>query len=491
MIQWDSLPAACRAAREGLDGVIDGVAPDDSASEVTSHLVSCAACRATAGEVRAVVARLKQAPAAAAPADLSARLAAIAGHDACEPLWLAPSGDGMLPSPRQRRKRGLATGSVAVLTCMGLLFALGLMLAPPLAEVADAGTTANREFDLSLGIGAGAQAVNAVMASAQGGRLSHTDSIDRPQVMTAMDWRGIGQEQALALVLSSVDPRVGYIGVQRVTLAGAAGYVTANVKVAQQLGTALSVGVFDTSGSAINSGVLPARQSDVINTLPPSAASFRIARGGSIAGHPAVLLEAKRADRSLVARWWLSPELGLVLWNETFDSSGELVRSAGFTSLQLTSNSPHGANPLPLQLSKAPAVVAAATTAMCTGGFSCASALAGFELASISSDSPHNPGVIHALYEKDGVCVTVLQQRGRLVGGPGSGNDTVKDYGVSADRSVITWQSAGVVYTVTTNAGFSVAQQVADDLPHEAPESVHPLKRALAGLGRIIGRGPR
>lgn len=491
MIHRDSLGVECRAVRDRLNVLIDGVASDEDSARIGDHLDRCDPCREAADQLRTVVNRLKDVhPAAAAPADLSARLAAIAGGDAREPLWLAPQGDGTLPSPRRRRNRSLVTGSVALVACVGMLFGLGLLLAPSVDEVADARTTANREFDLSLGIGAGAQAVNAVMASAQGGRLSPTATIERPGVMTAMDWRVVSEARALELVLGSVDPKVGYVGFQRVTLSGDSGYVTANVRVAQQPGSALSVAVHDESGQLINSGSLPARQSDVVSTLPPSAVRFRVTSGGTIAGQPATLLEAKRDDRSLVARWWLAPELGLVLWNETFDSSGTLVRSSGFTDLQFTSQPPEGINPVPLRLSRAPAEVGTATRQMCTGGFNCASSLAGFRLLSMSSDSPVNPTVIHAVYEKDGVCVTVLQQRGRLSTAASSGQQG-REFGVSADRSLVTWQSGSVVYTVTTNAGPSVAEVVAAQLPHEPAASQHPVRRSLSGLARLVGLGPR
>ena len=492
MIHRDSLAVECRAVRDGLNVLIDGAGSDQDCAWINVHLEQCDQCRGAADELRTVVSRLKDVrPPTAAPADLPARLAAIAGSDSREPLWLAPEGDGTLPSPRRRRNRTLASGSLALMACVGMLFGLGLLLAPSVDEVADAHTTANREFDLSLGIGAGAQAVNAVMASAQGGRLSPTTTIDRPGVMTAMDWRPLSESGALELVLGSVDPRVGYVGLQRVTLAGGSGYVTANVRVAQQPGSPLSVAVHDESGQLINSGVLPPRQSDVVSTLPPSAVRFRVTSGGTIAGQPATLLEAKRADRSLVARWWLAPELGLVLWNETFDASGTLVRSSGFTDLQFTSQPPDGTNPVPLQLSKAPAVVGTATRQMCTDGFNCATSLAGFRLLSVSSDSPINPTVIHAVYEKDGVCVTVLQQRGRLSTSASSDGQQGREFGVSADRSLVTWQSGSVVYTVTTNAGPSVAEQVAAQLPHEQPASMHPVRKSLSGLARLVGLGPR
>ncbi|MGA4508212.1 zf-HC2 domain-containing protein [Propionibacteriaceae bacterium G1746] len=486
MIQRDPLPVACREARQALDAVLDDVASSQTSQQVQHHLAECPDCSAAAGEVKNVVSALRDARPAEAPADLSARLAAIAGAEASDPLWLSRPGDGVLPSPRRALRKGALTGSAAVLACVGVLFTLGLMLAPPLPVISDPGAAADREFDLSLGIGPGAQAVNAVVASAQGGQLSPTPTIDRPGLMTSLAWSRITHDQALSMLLNSVQAQVGYVGIQRVTLSGQQGYVTADVQVAQQPGTGVSVAVLNSSGAVISSGMMPANQGDVINTLPPSAEFFRMTDGGTIAGHRAVLLEGKRADRSLVARWWLAPDLGLVLWNETFDATGQLVRSAGFTELGLTSNMPSQASQVPLQLSKAPAEVASATGAMCTGGFSCASDLAGFRLQSISSDSPHNPDVVHAVYEKDGVCVTVLQQRGRL-----GDIAAAKSLGVSADRSTVTWQSGGVVYTVTTNAGPSVAQVVAGELPHQEPASMHPVKRSWSGLARLVGLGPR
>ena len=476
------LPTPCRRAHDLVDRELAGGLDADETASLETHLGTCDACRQHADGLRAVVGMLRRCQRTQdAPHSLSDRLAAIAGEEAQQPLWLKNSGTGALPSPRRRRRARVLTGSAAVVAAVGMLFTLGLLLAPTVPTVSDAPVSAHREFDLRLGIGPGAQAVNVVLASAQHGRLTPTTALERPQVLTSLDWDATSRAEAVDLLTRATTASVGYSGTQRVTLAGERDVLVADVRVVQQADGPTSVEVLDSRGEVINSGRLPAAQTSAEAAMPPAATIFRTAPGGVIAGQPTVLLEAKRADRTLVARWWLVPELGLVMWNETFDGAGRLVRSSGFHDLRLSSTVAAPPTAVPLQLSSAPTVTAP-TGSMCEGGFDCSPELAGFRLVQISSDSPQRPGVVHAVYEKDGVCVTVLQRRGRLVRGSGPA------YGVSADRSMLVWQSGQVVYTVTTNAGPSVAQSVASQLPHEAPAGTHPVSRSLSGLARLVGR---
>ena len=89
--------------------------------------------------------------------------------------------------------------------------------------------------------------------------------------------------------------------------------------------------------------------------------------------------------------------------------------------------------------------------------------------------------MVHAVYRRGSVCVTVLQRRGKLV------ERSQDEYGVSPDRTVITWQSGAVVYTVTTNEGPEIAQRVASELPHARPVAEDPLSRSWSGLKHLIG----
>lgn len=477
------VPAECRRARRQVDAAVDQPLSAAEGEALDAHLDACPGCADVAEQTRALVRTLRAAERpAAAPLGLSERLAAIAGPEADAPLWLRPEGSGALPSPRRRRRRRALTGSMVLVAAAGMLFTLGLLMAPPMPEVDDARAMASLERDLTLGIGPGAQAVNAVLASAQGGRLSPTTVVQRPQLVPSMEPAPLSRDDAMAMLRSSMSASVGYEGVQRVTLAGSHDYVVADVRVAQQPGQSIAVTVLDQGGQVISAGMLPA--DGTAGGGLPRAVRFRATEGGLVTGHPTTLLEARRPGGTMVARWWLDPGLGLVLWNETFDERGALVRSAGFTSLRLTSDVDQPTGGLPLQLSSAPARVQSPTGPMCHGGFTCADQLAGFTLVQISSDSPENPEVVHAVYARDGVCVTVLQQRGRLV------QAAHEDYGLSPDRAVLAWQSGSVVYTVTANDAAD-AQQVAAQLPHQAPAGEGALDRSWAGLQRLVGRGPR
>jgi len=366
-----------------------------------------------------------------------------------------------------------------VLTCVGMIFTLGLLMAPPLPEVDDARSVANREHDRTIGIGPGAQAVSAVLAADRGVHLSRASRVERPQLMTAMDWRLLEPGEARTVIESASNAQVGYAGVQRVTLTGSRDHVVAQVKVAQIPGRQISMQVLDARGQVLSQGLMPSHETRV--PLPSGVTTYRQGTGGMIAGQSTVLVEALRG-RQLVARWWLAPELGLIMWNETFDSAGRLVRSAGFEQLTLSSAaSVGGQESLPLQLSQAPDAVSSPTRAMCSHGFTCAHRLAGLPLAQITTDSATDPSVVHAVYRRGSVCVTVLQRRGKLV------ERSQDEYGVSPDRTVITWQSGAVVYTVTTNEGPEIAQRVASELPHARPVAEDPLSRSWSGLKHLIG----
>lgn len=481
MISRD-LPAACRRARDLVDQRLEGDLDATCAEELNRHLTACASCRAHQEGTESVVGLLRHcAPQCAASERLTRQLQAIAGDEARAPLWMSAQETGHLPSRRRRRQRLAVAGSMALVATVGMLFTLGLIMAPHVPVVANAPQTGHREHDLRLGIGPGAQAVNAVLASDQQSRLPRSRVIERPQLLTGMQPADISRSDAMELLEGALSPLVAYSGVQRVTLAGRRDHLVADVRVQQKPGHSVAVAVLDRSGQVISSGLLPVRTTP-LGVMPPAATTFTRVPGGVIAGHSTELLEAKRSDRSLVARWWLVPELGLVAWNETFDSAGRLVRSAGFTSLAVTSPASSGrTQQVPLQLSSAPAV-SAPTRAMCGGGFNCSARLAGFRLVQISTDSPTRPTVVHAVYARGDVWVTVMQQRGRLGSTDGAG------YGVSPDRCSLVWQSGDVVYTVTTDAGPSVGARVAADLPHHEPAGSGPISRSWAGLSRLVGR---
>lgn len=463
-----------------LTAYADHTLPEATNERVRKHLLDCPDCRADVDsqrDVRSVLAargRCSSAP----PTCLNDRLTSIAGGDAAAPLWLAASRTGVLPSPRAKRRTRALSGTATVFVACFLLLSLGYLVAPELPLVRDARQQASREYDLSTGSGAVASAMTAVQAAPRS-KLDTRDSVKSPHPLSALGWRTISPVTARALL--SEGDRVGYSGTQQVVLGSGTDFVQAEVRVVQVPGQALHVDVLGRDRSVVSSGLVADPTPDSAPLLPPGAVTFRTAEGGQIAGQTTTLLEARRDDGSLLGRWWVCETFGVVMWAEAFDPDQTLIRSGGFTSFTASTAATEPELGGTLQLSLAPARVATATRQMCGGGFSCAPELAGLRLLQISTDSPVRPTVVHAIYGRGDVRVSVMQQLGTW-----AGEDAVT-YGVTQDRVLLSWQSDRVVYTVTTNGGHEIATRAAEGLPHQGPAGTGAWQRATSGLKQLFG----
>lgn len=454
------------------------------AEAVAEHLVGCAQCRddvIAQRDVRSLLSSSRSADrrAEAAPTQLSDRLTQIAGDEASTPLWLAKSRTGRLPSPRAARRTRALSGSATVMVACAILLGLGYLVAPELPVVRDARQQASREYDLSTGQGAVASAMTAVQA-APAEALDSRDRVASPHVLNELEWRTVSVDDARALLTDRAT--VGFRGEQKVMLGSGHDFVQARVRVVHRPNEPLHVNVLGAQGLVMRSGVVIDPTPSEQTLVPPGAAEFRTTTGGQIAGQSTTLIESRRHDGSLQGRWWVSEALGLVLWAEAFDPDQTLIRSGGFTSLTLTGEAESSQPVEQLQLSLAPNTVVSATRQMCGGGFSCAAEVAGLPLLQISTDSPTRPRVVHAIYGRDDVRVSVMQQIGSWRGDEGD------CYGVTQDRLMSSWQSGRVVYTVTTNGGHALASQVAGELPHERPAGAGSWDRAKAGVRQLFSR---
>jgi hypothetical protein len=462
-----------------LAGYADQTLAPRPTAYVRHHLRCCATCRAdieAQRQVRTVLAARPQQ--SSVPSQLSDRLTSIAGPEAGTPLWLAPTRTGVLPSPRAVRRTRALSGSATMVVACAILLGLGYLVAPELPIVRDARQQASREYDLSTGTGAVAYAMTAVQA-APTSRLDTRPTVRSPHPLSSLEWTPVSSATARALLTDR--DSLGYTGSQRVMLGSGTAFVQANVRVVHQPGEPLHLDVLDRRGEVVSSGLVvdPTPNEDTL--LPFGAASFRTSEGGQIAGQTTTLLEARREDGSLLVRWWVADALGVVMWAEAFDPDQTLIRSAGFTSFTPTTLVDQPQPSDQLQLSLAPATVTSATSQMCGDGFSCAPELAGLPLLQISTDSPNRPSVVHAIYGRGDVRVSVMQQLGRW------NDDDSVTYGVTQDRVLVSWQSDRVVYTVTTNGGHQLAARAVEQLPHAGPARTGVWQRATAGLKRLFG----
>ncbi len=470
---------SCRAVSGHLSAYTDGALNPVEHQRVQAHLDQCQECTTRLGQQQELCGLLAGASRTEASTALTDRLTSIAGGSSDAPLWLSQHCSGRLPSPRAARRKAAAVSSGTLLIACMVLLAVGLAMAPNLPVIADADSRASREYDVSTGFGAIASAITAVLA-VPADEFQASTQVSSPHVLSSTTPQPISAEQGLAMLSGTGDPSQSYAGTQRVVLGSGTDFITATVDVAQQPAGPVALRVRGRDGAVVTSGlVMQPTTTDPV--LPAGSTGFRLGAGGQICGQPVSLLEAHRADGSLVARWWISPTLHLVLWAESFDPDGHVVRSAGFTSLDVGADAAMGESWSALQLSAAPAKVTTLAGPVCGNGFSCAAHLGDLQLIELSTDSPTHPRVVHAIYGQGALRVSVVQQRGQLAQGQ------QPSYGVAAERVVHTWQSGSVVYTLTTNANPELASALVAQLPHLSPIGTGTWDRCRSGLSQLFG----
>ena len=123
----------------------------------------------------------------------------------------------------------------------------------------------------------------------------------------------------------------------------------------------------------------------------------------------------------MAARWWIDDATGIVLWQETYDRSGSVDLSFGFTSVSVS----HGESILRTSAaaswrSRGPALRSPShprPNSRPRDGPACGE-LAGLSLVRIRSDRASNPDMVHLVYSDGLNTVSVFQQRGQLTAAP-------------------------------------------------------------------------
>jgi hypothetical protein len=295
---------------------------------------------------------------------------------------------------------------------------------------------------------------------------------------------------------------VSYRGTLSYWAAGEGAAVEASVQVVNAPGEGLQLSARDSEGREAGSWFQPSaaesRFSDS-SLLSVLDRSYRLAgwTGVEVVGRPSDVLEARPftsvnaalgTQPPVTARWWIDSETGLVLWQETYDSSGSVQTATGFRDLQLG----------PVTLGHLPPTAVPATTASLTvsrapdlaqAGWSCGERLVGLSLVRLRSDAADDPGMIHMVYSDGVQTVSVIQQRGRLAGPPtGTAYDTaLRAYLDGGSPRSATWQSGDAVFTVVTDSSPALLRSIVAALPHQGLPEPSTLERVQAGWSRILG----
>lgn len=304
--------------------------------------------------------------------------------------------------------------------------------------------------------------------------------------------------RALALLAAAqaAPATVGYVGVQYVSAWGPGGAASQVIDVTHvpKVGTVVAVrGTATTPAGesfAQASGEASATTPGAVTEGPVAllAGNYELVVAGteSVAGRRCMLVEARRADGGLSARFWLDEATGLMLRREVFDHDGRVIKASAFVDITL------GAARLDQHLPPAmPSIWAdrPAAEVLREGGWLAPERVRpGLALYDVrTQDTPTGP-IVHLSYSDGLSTVSVFQQHGHLDASglagyreADVGGATIYVYDGIPYRA--TWSSGGVVYTVFADAPEEVALAVIEDLPKESSDD-----GVIARVGRGIGR---
>jgi sigma-E factor negative regulatory protein RseB len=207
----------------------------------------------------------------------------------------------------------------------------------------------------------------------------------------------------------------------------------------------------------------------------------------AIAGHPAVVVEARRPDGTLAARFWLDSATKLPLERELYNAKSQLFSRDAFIRVSVGTAQLRGM-PAPNGQPWTGQLSARSLTAMRAAGWPLPQTMAA-GLTLFQATETRRSGEVVELSYSDGLSVTsVFVQRGELPRSlPGWQRLTARGRQVYArdpdDRS-LAWSSGGFVYTVISDAPTATIDQVILRLPHDSPAGFW--ERMGRGLHRIV-----
>jgi sigma-E factor negative regulatory protein RseB len=214
---------------------------------------------------------------------------------------------------------------------------------------------------------------------------------------------------------------------------------------------------------------------------------------GTVAGRPALVVEAHRADGSLAARFWLDKKTMLPLRREVFDSDSHVLSEDAFLRVQFGGQAAQAgiaqagppAQPTWAEVSD-PARLVKILNAK--GWHLPATLPAGLSLYAAAQGGTVTGQVFHLGYSDGLFVVSLFVQRGTLSAKMAGWQPTsVGGYHVYIGQHSITWASRGFVYTVLADAPPQTVDIVIKALPKDtAPGFLVRMGRGLARLASLV-----
>jgi sigma-E factor negative regulatory protein RseB len=212
---------------------------------------------------------------------------------------------------------------------------------------------------------------------------------------------------------------------------------------------------------------------------------------GSADTRTAQVIEARRADGTLAARFWLDDATKLPLERVVFDSDSHVISQDVFLNVHFASQP---ASAVPAGAAAAPAgpweepLSHAQLLALRSVGWQVPAALPGGLSLFTGAQTTTSTGTVLDLGYSDGLSVvSVFEQRGRLADKLAGWQKVKVDgqviYVAQPDQRSLTWSSHDMVYTVMADAPTRTVDAVIGALPHDSPPGF--FKRMSHGFVRL------
>jgi sigma-E factor negative regulatory protein RseB len=214
------------------------------------------------------------------------------------------------------------------------------------------------------------------------------------------------------------------------------------------------------------------------------------AGAGSADTRTAQVIEARRADGTLAARFWLDDATKLPLERVVFDADAHIISQDVFLNLHFASQ-PATAVPAGAAAAAGPwedPLSHAQLLALRSRGWQVPAALPGGLSLFTGAQTTTSTGTVLDLGYSDGLSVvSVFEQRGHLAAKLAGWQKVKVDgqvvYVALPDQRSLTWSSHDMVYTVMADAPTQTVDAVIGALPHDSPPGF--FKRMSRGFVRL------
>jgi sigma-E factor negative regulatory protein RseB len=218
---------------------------------------------------------------------------------------------------------------------------------------------------------------------------------------------------------------------------------------------------------------------------------------GSADSRTAQVVEARREDGSLAARFWLDDATKLPLEREVFDSASHVISQDVFIQVRFSSQAQSAMPAMPAMPVGGPSdppgpwadpLSHAQLLALHTQGWLVPAGLPGGLSLFTGARTATSTGTVLDLGYSDGLSViSVFEQRGNLAAKlDGWQRTTVNGqviYVAEPDQRSLTWSGRGMVYTVMADAPVQTVDAVVGVLPHDKPPGFW--QRMSRGFARL------